>query len=89
MHAQDVCVFVCAVIVRQAAALSTELEACRVGIEGAGIDSMRLAGMSDFELDELAASVGGSRLKGELLVQLQRVKDVCEAQMATMRHFDE
>ena len=50
---------------------------------------MRLAGMSDFELDELAACVGGSCLKGELLVQLQRAKEVCEAQVATMRHFDE
>jgi hypothetical protein len=77
------------VIARQAAALPEELDACRAGIEGLKIDSMRLAGMSDFELDELAASVGRSRLKGELLVQLQRAKAVCEAQMATMRHFDE
>ena len=89
MHAQDACVFVCSVILHQAAALSPELEACRAGIEGVGIDSMRLAGMSDFELDELTASVGGSRLKGELLVQLKRAKEVCEAQVATMRHFDE
>ena len=89
VHAQDACVCVCSVIARQAAALSAELDACRAGIEGAGIDSMRLAGMSDFELDELAASVGGSRLKGELLVQLQQEKEVCEAQVATMRHFDE
>ena len=76
-------------IVRQAAALSEHLDACRAGIESAGIDSMQLAGMSDSELDELAASVGGSRLKGELFVQLQRAKEVCEAQVATMRHFDE
>ena len=76
-------------IVCQAAALSEHLDACRAGIESAGIDSMQLAGMSDSELDKLAASVGGSRMKRELRWKLQRVKEVCEAQVATMRHFDE
>ena len=45
--------------------------------------------MSDTELLELASSVGGSRFKDELFAQLKRVKDVCEAQVATMRHFEE
>ena len=72
-----------------AAALSSELEACRVGVESAGVDGARLACMSGAELLHLAASVGGSRLTEELHVQLKRVKEVCEAQVATMRHFDE
>ena len=45
--------------------------------------------MSGAELLHLAASVGGSRLTEELHVQLKLVKEVCEAQVATMRHFEE
>jgi hypothetical protein len=44
--------------------------------------------MSDSELRTLAASVGG-RMQIELITQLGRVKEVCEAQVATMRHFEE
>ena len=73
----------------QAAALSPELEACKADIERAGIDGTQLTGMHDSELHELAASVGGGRFKEELFAQLQRVKGVCEAQVATMRHFEE
>ena len=76
-------------IVAQAAALSADLETCKAAFEKTGIDGKQLAGMSDSELDKLAASVGGSRLKGELHLQLQRVKELCEAQVATMRHFEE
>lgn len=50
---------------------------------------MQLASMSEGELREVVASVCGGRLKEELLVQLKRVKEVCEAQVATMRHFEE
>ena len=73
----------------QAAAFSAELEACKAGIEKSGVDGMQLAGMSDSELHKLAASVGGGRLKEELFAQLKGVKEVCEAQAATMRHFEE
>lgn len=73
----------------QAAALSSDLEACRSGIERSGIDAARLAGMGDAELQELAASVGGKLLKKQLLEELRREREVCEAQIATMRHFEE
>ena len=76
-------------IVAQAAALSADLETCKAAFEKTGIDGKQLAAMSDPELQELASSVGGIRLKDELRVQLQRLKDVCEAQVATMRHFEE
>ena len=72
-----------------AAALSSELEACRAGVERAGIDGTRLACMSGAELLQMAASVGGSHLMEELHLQLKRTKEVCEAQVATMRHFEE
>ena len=45
--------------------------------------------MSDFELRERADAIGGSRKKEDLFTQLKLVKDLCEAQVATMRHFDE
>jgi hypothetical protein len=45
--------------------------------------------MSDFELLQLTESIGGSHKKIQLLKELQRVRDECEAQVATMRHFDE
>ncbi len=73
----------------QAASLSPELDECKSGIERASIDGLQLASMSDFELCDLASSVGGSRFKEKLLGQLQRMKEVCEAQVATMRHFKE
>jgi hypothetical protein len=73
----------------QAASLSPELDAFKSDIERACIDGLQLAGMSDSELCNLAASVGGSRFKDELRAQLQRVKEMCEAQVATMRHFKE
>jgi len=72
-----------------AAAVTEELVACRAGIESAGIGGAQLAGMSEFELVQLADRIGGSRHHAKLLEQLKRVKEVCEAQMATMRHFDE
>jgi len=75
--------------VLQAAALGPELHDCKAGVERADIGGARLACMSDFELRERADSIGGSRKKDELFLQLQRVKEVCEAQVATMRHFDE
>ncbi len=34
-------------------------------------------------------SVGGGRWKEEQFAKLKRVKEVCEAQAATMRHFEE
>jgi len=73
----------------QAAALSPELEACKADIERAGIDGVQLTGLSEFDIRELAASVGGGRFKEELFAQLKGVKEVCEAQVATMRHFEE
>ena len=73
----------------QAAAVTEELLACRADIENAGIGGAQLAGMSEFELVQLAERVGGSRHKAKLLQQLKHVKEVCEAQVATMRHFDE
>ena len=79
----------CAVTAVQAAAVTEELVACRAGIESAGIGGVQLAGMSEFELVQLAERIGGSRHQGKLLEQLNRVKEVCEAQVATMRHFDE
>jgi len=81
--------FVLSVFAAQAAALSAELEACRAGIEQSGIDGARLAGMGDAELQGVAASVGGKRLKEKLLQELKDVREVCEAQVATMRHFEE
>jgi hypothetical protein len=45
--------------------------------------------MSEFELVQLAERIGGSRYQARLLDQLKRMKEVCEAQVATMRHFDE
>ena len=79
----------CAVTAVQAAAVTEELVACRADIESAGIGGAQLAGMSDLELVQLAERIGGSRHQGKLLEQLKRVKEVCEAQVATMRHFDE
>ena len=73
----------------QASALSPELDSCKAGIEKAGISGTRLASMGEFELAQLAESIGGRRNKALLCLQLQRVKDVCEAQVATMRHFEE
>ena len=80
---------VLSVFAAQAAALSAELEACRAGIEQSGIDGARLAGMGDAELQEVAASVGGKRLREKLLQELKIARDVCEVQIATMRHFEE
>ena len=80
---------VLSVFAAQAAALSAELEACRAGIEQSGIDGARLAGMGDAELQEVAASVGGKRLREKLLQELKIAREVCEAQIATMRHFEE
>jgi hypothetical protein len=82
-------IFVLSVFAVQAAALSAELEACRAGIEQSGIDGARLAGMGDAELQEVAASVGGKRLREKLLQELKDAREVCEAQIATMRHFEE
>ena len=64
---------------------------CHGGAGGvqSGISGVQLAGMSEFELVQLAEHIGGSRYQGKLLEQLKRVKEVCEAQVATMRHFDE
>jgi hypothetical protein len=45
--------------------------------------------MGDAELQGVAASVGGKRLKEKLLQELKEVREVCEAQVATMRHFEE
>jgi GTPase SAR1 family protein/t-SNARE complex subunit (syntaxin) len=72
-----------------AACLGPKLDGFRAGIERAGIDGTRLAAMSDSELRDVAASLDGGQFKEELLSQLQWVKEVCEAQVATMRHFDE
>jgi hypothetical protein len=80
---------VLSVFAAQAATLSAELEACRAGIEQSGIDGTRLAGMGDAELQGVAASVGGKRLKEKLLQELKEAREVCEAQVATMRHFEE
>ena len=73
----------------QAAALSAELEACKAGIEQSSINGARLAGMADVELQEVAASVGGKRLREKLFQELKDTREVCEAQIATMRHFEE
>jgi len=80
---------VCAITVVQAADVTEELAACRADIENAGIGGAQLAGMSEFELVQLVARIGGSRYHAQLLEQLKRVKEVCEAQVATMRHFVE
>jgi hypothetical protein len=46
--------------------------------------------MTDADLQKLADSVIAiSQHRQELFTQLKRVKDVCEAQVATMLHFDE
>jgi hypothetical protein len=45
--------------------------------------------MTDAELQKLADSVGNRQHRQELFTQLKGVKDVCEAQVATMLHFDE
>ena len=69
--------------------MGAELEACREGLERAGIDGTRLGSMGDAELAELAASVGGRAMKEKLFDQLKRMRMVCEDQIATMRHFEE
>ncbi len=79
----------CAVTALQASALTEELVVCKANIESAGIGGVQLAGMSEFELKQLAERIGGSRHQAKLLEQLKRVKEVCEAQVATMRHFEE
>jgi hypothetical protein len=75
--------------VLQAEALGPDLADCKAGVERACIDGTRLASMSDFELRERADVIGGSRKKEDLFTQLKLVKDLCEAQVATMRHFEE
>ena len=45
--------------------------------------------MTDAELQKLADSVGNRDNRQRLLTELKKVKDVCEAQVATMLHFDE
>jgi hypothetical protein len=45
--------------------------------------------MTDAELHKLADSVGNRQHRQKLFIQLQLVKDVCEAQVSTMLHFDE
>ncbi len=77
------------VFAMQTAALSAELEVCRAGLEQSGIDGARLAGMGDAELQKVAASVGGKRLREKLLKELKDAREVCEAQIATMRYFEE
>ena len=61
----------------------------RADIASAGIGGAQLAGMSEFELVQLAERISGSRHHAKLLEQLKRVKEVCEEQEAIMRHFDE
>ena len=73
----------------QAEALGPDLADCKAGVKRAWIDGTRLASMSDFDLRERADVIGGSRKKDDLFTQLKVVKDVCEAQVATMRHFEE
>ncbi len=87
-HAVALC-FLLSVFALQAAALSAELEACRAGIEQSGIDGARLAGMGDAELQKVSASVGGKRLREKLRRELYDAREVCAAQIATMRHFEE
>ena len=61
----------------------------RAAFERANIDGAKLAAMTDADLQKLADSVGNRDDRQRLLTELKKVKDVCEAQVATMLHFDE
>jgi hypothetical protein len=50
---------------------------------------MQLSRISDSDLHDLAASFGGLHPEEELFAKMKKIKDVCEAQQATMRYFEE